>query len=185
MGIYSELVLLLFTPYRAHGDIQDSLGSFTLQLRKVHSQGGISDEAIQFLQNVQDVKSNCFRACHSDDPLQRTTEPFMPADSAFDQQQNSEEDENNDDPDREGAELDVFLELLGEGIADNEAGKESGCVLPQSLNLEPMRQKGVHDAAYKHLAKMQTTNPVNTAAFEPTGDSYVQQEETDGGQAKC
>ena len=83
MENYSELVLLLFTPFRTLEDIQDVMGSFTKMLREVYAAGGISEESIQFLQNIQDARANCLRAGRPDDLLQRTTEPFMPADTAF------------------------------------------------------------------------------------------------------
>ena len=92
METYSELVLLLFRPYRTLDDLQDASGSYTRKLREVYSAGGISQRAIQFLQNIQDAKANCFRAGRPDDLLQRTTEPFMPADSAFDREQGNEEE---------------------------------------------------------------------------------------------
>lgn len=55
-----------------------------------------------------------------------------------------------------------------------------GCVLPESLNFAPMRQKGRHEAGYRHLAGMQTTNPAGTSAFQVTGDTFMEAEETEG-----
>lgn len=180
MEIYSELILLLFTPFRTLNDIQDASGSFTKKLREVFRAGGINQESIQFLQNIQDAKANCFRAGRPDDLLQ-TTEPFMPADSAFDHNQSDEkEDDEEECPGLEGAELDALLELLGEGSDQAEDGEGNNCVLPESLNLAPMRQKGRHEACYKHLAEMQTTNPTGTTAFEVTGNTYMEEDEGGG-----
>ena len=184
MEIYSELVLLLLTPYRSLDDILDASGSHTKKLREVYSAGGISPKSIQFLQNIQDAKANCFRAGHPDDLLKRTTEPFMPADTAFDQQQSEENDDDEEGPGLEGAELDALLESIGEGLNEEEEDdvEGKGCVLPESLNLAPMRQKGRQEAGYRHLADMQTTNPEGTTAFQATADTFMEAEETDSGQ---
>ena len=170
---YSELVLLLFTPYRTLDDIQDGTGSFTRKLREVHSAGGLSEDFMQFLQNVQDAKANCFRAGRPDDLLQRTTEPFMPADTSFDQQTSPDEDDIENGAGLEGAELDELLELLGEGPEEGDEEEGSGCVLPKSLNLAPIRQKGVHSAGYSHIAKMQSNTQAASCAYETTGNTYM------------
>jgi len=83
METYAELALLLFTPFRTLDDLQDCSSSSTKKLREVYCTGGFNQGAIQFLQNVQDVKTNCFRAGQPEDLLQKTTEPSMPADSIW------------------------------------------------------------------------------------------------------
>ena len=73
------------------------------------------------------------------------------------------------------------LELLGEGPSEEEEGEGNGSDMPESLNLAPIRQKGRHEAGYKHLANMQTTNAAGTTAFEVTGNTYMEEEETTAG----
>ena len=80
---YSEMVMILLYPFRQLSDIQES-GSYTKKLRTVYNKGMIGVKALNFLRNIQDAKSNCFRAAPHEDDLQRVTEPCMPADDAYD-----------------------------------------------------------------------------------------------------
>ena len=105
----------------------------------------------------------------------------MPADTAFDHEQSNEEEEDDEEgPGLEGAELDALLDLIGEGSDEQEGEEGNGSVLPESLNLAPMRQKGRHEAGYRHLAEMQTTNPAGTSAFELTGNTNMEEDKADG-----
>jgi hypothetical protein len=70
MEIYSELVLLMFHPFRTKEDLILN-GSFTQKLRSVIA--SFKPEHLQFLQNVQDAKSNSFRNARLEDDLQRHT----------------------------------------------------------------------------------------------------------------
>ena len=176
METYSELVLLLFTPYRTLDDMQDESGSYTRKLREVHRLGKLQEESMNFLQNIQDAKANCFRAGKPEDKLQRTTEPFMPADSASDRHNTPEEEDIDNQPDIEGPALDELLQLVGEGPDGNEEDDIQECGLPKSLNLRPMRHKGVYGAGYEHIAKMQSNPEAHTRAYQATDNTFMAQE---------
>jgi hypothetical protein len=77
MEIYCELVLLLFYPYRNLDDITHN-EYFTETFREAVKSGIIGNQALQFLQNAQDARSNSLRIPRLVDDLQRNTNPFQP-----------------------------------------------------------------------------------------------------------
>ena len=75
METYSEMVLLLFYPYRNEQDLYME-DSYTLKFRDAIKKGVFSETTFSFLQNLQDCKSNSFRSTLVDDDLQRHTVPL-------------------------------------------------------------------------------------------------------------
>ena len=61
METYAQLVLLLFLPFRIKSDILVN-ESFRERLCLAISENEITSANIEFLQNIQDAKSNSFRS---------------------------------------------------------------------------------------------------------------------------
>ena len=84
METYCQQVLLLFHPLRQLTDITLQ-GSYTLRFREAVRNGIlIGENARNFLQNIQDAKSNSFRVSRLEDDLQRATEPYKGNDDVCD-----------------------------------------------------------------------------------------------------
>jgi len=171
MEQYSKLALLLFCPgLRVLDDILLD-HSFTLKFRQLVQRGVIDQECFDFLQNIQDTRSNCTRAGKTKDELQRNTTPFKPADQAFDAVE-EEEDEEQQDADMF---VDEFLRALQEECAEvNGVGTRTAASsddIPTTLNLDTLRQKGVHKSGYESLAMM-NPNYSNEQVFEVLPPTY-------------
>jgi hypothetical protein len=179
METYSKLVLLLFLPLRTMSDIQLN-GSFTQRLRYAVQSGEVGNKAIEFLQNMQDCRSNATRVGRIKDDLQRVTTPFKPADDAFDEMSNDEEANEQDEVD--GALLDEFLRMYDAeadstiGADTTQPGSASSETLPSTHSLKVIRQKGVLKCGYESLAPMN----VNHAA-----DEQVLQQQRQGERASA
>ena len=176
MEQYCELALLLLYPYRELADLQLN-GSFVDKLRDAISNGSISDEKLQFLQNIQDAKSNSFRVARLEDELQRVTESFRPADEAFDEQeQNDQEQEEG----VQGEELEELLKVLDLESNATSAGQQmaDGGAIPKTFALNSLRQKGTLKCGYEHLAQMQTEDAfLNEPVLEVEAESMDCQEQ--------
>ena len=143
---YSCHVLLFFHAYRSLADIMLH-GTYTLKLREAVRNGAFPPSVFEFLQNLQDARSNCMRTGRTDDDLQRCTEPFMPADAAFDAQQSDDDESINDDV--HGEALD---NLLREFDREAElASRYTSSDVPVKLDLTPLRDKGSHKCGYECL----------------------------------
>ena len=106
MERYSKLVLMLFYPFRHLYDLVEC-ESYTEKLRIATEEGIISQEAITFLKNMQDTRSNSFRITGIEDDLQRNTKLMQNIDSNdFDMM--VEEDDNDEPQDNN---LDELLDL--------------------------------------------------------------------------
>ena len=181
METYCELVLLLFYPYRCLTDIP-LRRSFTLRFREAVANGIIGETAQKFLQNLQDCKSNSFRVARLQDDLQRSTKPFQPANASSDSPSDHNY-ENDEDGQLQGQQLEEVLRLL-DMEADNTAGHassdiatETAGMLPRSLSLVPVLQKGCLKCGYECLADMnllQSSDPV--LEVEPTAPQSQQQQ---------
>jgi hypothetical protein len=182
METYCELVLLLFYPYRCLTDIP-LRGSFTLRFREAVANGIIGETAQNFLQNLQDCKSNSFRVARLEDDLQRSTEPFQPVNASF-HSQSDHNHKNDEDGQLQGQQLEEVLRLL-DMEADNTAGHASSDIatettgmLPRSLSLVSVLQKGCLKCGYECLADMslnlQSSDPV--LEVEPTAPQSQQQQ---------
>jgi hypothetical protein len=150
MEQYCEQALLLFHPLRQLADITLQ-NSYTLHFRESVANGVIGQAAQNFLQNIQDAKSNSFRVTRLDDDLQRDTEPFKSNDDDCDA--NVEEEDTSI---LEGQSLDIVLQLLNmEGEAQNPTITESPVInLPSSISLQTIRNKGRLQCGYESLIDM-------------------------------
>ena len=147
METYCELVLLLFYPYRTLTDIT-LRSSYMLQLHKAVATGIIGQRAQTFLQNLQDARSNSLRLNSLQDDLQQNTEPFVSAiNSSCDGHSDPTSDDDNDTR-PQGQHLEELLALLDmEADSANtaeacETTTASSCILPPSISLKSVRQKG-------------------------------------------
>jgi DNA replication protein DnaC len=159
MEIYCKLVLLLFFPYRILADITIR-GSYTLRLREAVATGIIGQRAQTFLQNLQDARSNSLRVNSLQDDLQRDTEPFV---STLNFACDGHNDPTSDDENNthlQGQHLEELLTLLDmEADSANtpkayETTTPSSRVLPPSISLKAVRQKGTLNCGYESLATM-------------------------------
>ena len=162
METYSELVLLLFYPYRQLTDLTID-GSFTLRLREAVADGTIGEDEQAFLQNLQDAKSNSFRVSGIEDDLQQNTEHFQPVDQAFDDNTPDDEERQQDQDDVEGEELEELLRLLVleadqspfESSDESDTGNlDAGDSLPKTFSVKSIRQKGRLRCGYECLCDM-------------------------------
>ena len=180
---YSMLALLLFYPYRTLEDIRPQ-GSYTLRFRQAFHEGRIGTKARNFLQNVQDSKSNCFRHKCQEDDLQRVTEPFLPPEEALARLRESAESEENDNY-LQGPELEELLNLLQAETQESDhnggtAGTESS--FPESLNCKQIRMKGELECGYEKLARMKPKFDESRPVFEtsPAEPEDLQPPSNDG-----
>jgi hypothetical protein len=102
MESYSKLALLLFLPYRSLNDILID-GSYTRKFREAYWTGLIREKDKIFLQNIQDVRSNCSCISKLEDDLQRNTVAYQSQRQLFDDQSidNITDDESNEEPNSE------------------------------------------------------------------------------------
>ena len=158
---YSKLVLLLFYPFRHLQDICPA-GSYTLQFREAVAGGIIDKAAQQFLQNLQDARSNGFRMSNSEDELQRKTKCFRPTDHSPSDVETATDNVDDEGllPTLQGQYLDNLLDLLEDdapevegGTGESESSYTSG-IIPATLTLDTLRRKGRANAGYESLASM-------------------------------
>ena len=184
METYCMFALLLFYPYRTLDDIQLD-GSYTLRFRQGVLTGPIGTKALKFLQNLQDAKHNCFRLKLKNDDLQRVTEPFMPADEAFDKLKNSATSEESDTH-LEGPELEELLELLHSEMEEegaNSATSGTHGTLPQRIDFKQIRMKGELECGYEKLARMKPELDATQPVFRTTPAIPPEQQPQTGGDA--
>jgi hypothetical protein len=154
METYCELVLLLFLPYRELQQLMHN-GSFTLKLRKVLEDAIIGKEELQFLQNLQDAKSNSLRdSTVLGDALERTTQPFMAQ-----KQPSAHVDDNDSDDDvsMQAHDFDRIMEMLLLDTTDASSDTDDGTVIPKIFSVMPQRLKGTRECGYKCLPDMNAT----------------------------
>jgi hypothetical protein len=156
---YSQLALLLFCPCRKLKDITLD-GSFTRRLRAAATSGVFSTKAQDFLQNIQDTKSNSFRVSNLQDDLQRNTEPLH-AVHASEHTLGYEEHSNEEVEEAVGKDIDTLLNVLALECGINGETQiheeEDSSVIPQSISFQNIRQKGCERCGYECLAQMQTS----------------------------
>jgi len=165
--------VLLFCPYRKQSDLTVDM-SFTAKFREAVREGTIGETEQTFLQNVQNAKSNSFRMSRIEDDLQRHTECFVPADDAFD---NTPDDDEEEDTYLQGKELEQILNMLDDeaGLFDTAESSSSG-ELPKSFNIQPVRQKGKLRCGYDHIAKLKCDNDSTSAPLVELDHSTVNDE---------
>jgi PIF1-like helicase len=163
METYSKHALLLFLPCRQLSDIHLN-NSCTFKLREMIHLKIIGEKAMNYLQNIQDVHSNCFRITKLEDDLQRNTKAYHSVE-ANSNIHCSEEDESSE---IEGVQLDDLLHVLEleSEIYDGNEIVEANRYLPQSFCSNTIRQKGVLNCGYDSLARMNVTSYNNRPCFE-------------------
>ena len=159
-----------------------SLGSFTLKFREAVRDGIIGDRAKTILGNIEDARSNCFQVSHVEDELQRKTVRFIPADAAYDNADDEDENEQSG-VDLEGPELDELLHLFDvEEDASSQRNASTSptdeSTIPQSFKLDMLHQKGVLKCGYDNLAGMKMHAADRSKVYEA---QQVQPVETGGG----
>ena len=163
---YAMYVLCFMYPFRKLHHLQHE-GCYAKKLRKVMEQGEITNEQLQYLQNIQDSKSNSFRISKVDDDLQRHTEPFQPKDSFVDPNDlNDEDEEEIIGP--EGDELDQLLEaFLQETESENPGGPMlSQFHLPKHFSIDNIQMKGDHRCGYDNLCPV-SVGELSTDIIQP------------------
>jgi hypothetical protein len=163
---YCEQALLLFHPLRQLADITLQ-NSYTLHFRESVANGVIGQAAQNFLQNLQDAKSNSFRVTRLDDDLQRDTEPFNSNNDDCDADAHADEEDTSI---VEGQSLDIVLQMLNmEGEAENPTIPESPVInLPSSISLQTIRNKGRLQCGYKSLIDMSMNVQPNATSVVET-----------------
>ena len=171
---YCKLALMLFCPFRELDDLLVN-NSYTLKFRDAVRSGVIDEEALNFLQNVQDARSNSFRGARPEDDLQRNTVRFEPADFAHDDvNDDDEEDENKGG--LNGPELDDLLRLFDEdaGADSSTSDSRDGSDIPRTVKLDTLRQKGKLQCGYESLAGMNLNPETYSKVWEsPVGPEPV------------
>ena len=150
---YAMLCLMLLTPYRVLSDIKKDGESYTQLLKQAlcSERNIITAEDREYLQNIQDTKSNDLRfADHYRDELCRTTEMFSPPKGCELDAMNCEE-ENNEEEDCHDSmlndeEVDLFL-----GIGDTNVRQYNNI---EELDFESIKRCGGHEAAYSNIASV-------------------------------
>ena len=153
MEQYCKMILLLFYPYCQLSDLALD-GYFTLRVRHAVATGKIGAKAVTFLQNMEDTRSNSFRLTGLYFVAKLMKRGINPT---------TDDESGNNDRDIEGDYLEQLLDSLGlEGdMADHVATEPH--VLPQSVNLTAIRQKGVQKCGYESLAAMSMNDPQEIA----------------------
>ena len=159
---YARLVLLLFYPFRELSDLMLQ-GSHTLKFREACNSGVIGDAAKEFMQNVEDARSNSFRTAKQEDDLERNTERFTPADVEHDDADDGDEGDHESDNTLQGQQLDELLELFDQ---DANLPSMSSAAIPQTFKLDRIRQKGVLMCGYNSLVGMNMNPETHTKVYE-------------------
>jgi hypothetical protein len=158
MEQYSMLVLLLFAPLREFSDILVD-DSFTKCLRDAFRTGQISENAVSFMQNMLDTRSNSFRVSRLEDDLQRNTKLMKLSENEDD----DDESVNEVEQEMEGVNLDEMLyfwemEENGRGEFSNDLSST-----PEKVNLAGLRNKGSDKCGYNCLTGMRVGEMDNDA----------------------
>ena len=162
---YCKHALLLFLNYRSPQDLLPQ-SSFTECFRShVHS-GRIRPLQLEFLQNIQDVKSNSFRQQHTEDSLERCTQPFLPVSEAT---KNQAEDENEEDTTLNGPALDNMIDLLLNESSNLVSHTDGN--LPDTLTFASLRNKGTHRGGYDHIATLSGDSNNASIFVQPTHET--------------
>jgi hypothetical protein len=130
-----------------------------MRLREAITNGVIGETAKTFLQNLQDARSNCLRLAVQKDDLQRSTEPLKPGTEDARRRPDHDIDDNEEGETLEGQQLEELLSLLQhEAVQFGTIAATPIGMLPWSLSLKAVRQKGRLNCGYECLARMNTRN---------------------------
>jgi Helitron helicase-like domain at N-terminus/PIF1-like helicase len=160
MEEYSELVLLLFSPYRREQDLCID-NSFTLRFRDSINKKVFPESTFTFLQNLQDCKSNSFRSAMIEDDLQRNTDPLQSSEGN-DTRQLGDDDEF----DMEDQQLEDFLNCLDEET--DECFNDYNENIPSYLNCDVIRKRGRFNCGYENLPSVNLNSSDDVPFVEHT-----------------
>ena len=165
MEEYAQLVLTLFLPHRHVNDLK-AVGvtrfPYLEKLREVYEYDRVlemqGDEAIvfkkrnvDFLQNMQDARSNSLRYKMSGDPLAKITEPYQPdnpQDGDF-----SDDEEEEEEPEIEETAYELFTKSLEGQFSCNPNTDDDPEFLNATLRnfkFDYMKDKGRDDCGREH-----------------------------------
>jgi len=159
MENYSMLVLLLFVPFRELSDILLD-NSFTKFLRHAFRRGCIGENAISFMQNMLDTKSNSFRVSRLEDDLQRKTKLMKLCENDDDNESVTEVVDE-----MEGVTLDEMLYFLEmEESSRIDCDNDVSCT-QEKVNLAGLRNKGSDKCGYNCLTGMRVGEKDNDTSL--------------------
>ena len=164
MESYARLANTLFVPFRKKSDIQD-VESYTNKFRNAVNDGLINDEALSFLQNIQDVKINSFRCNTVADELQRCTEAYVPPTDELLRRRMDDDLNEEEEDDETGPQLDAYLAALNSDIqpAVEQHDVDPVTMIPKKHNMETILEKGSHAGGFEHIAAMKPVAASNDA----------------------
>jgi hypothetical protein len=155
---YCRKILMLFFPFSKLDDLLLE-GSHTKKLRHVYRNTDIIDErATNFLQNIQDCRSNCLRVDRPDDDLAKNTLSYQ----AW-MQENQPQTPTNADDDCDSEEDDVDVAMPTADNLDLLLGPEYDISmgqdfldgdLPSRLCFRALKHKGTFECGSKGLAEI-------------------------------
>ena len=156
---YSRLVLMLFLPFRSEKDLSLH-GSHTAKLRHCVQKGHVPQFAFEYLQNVQDARSNALRYPAAEDELARKTVPFQPLDDGLPLSDSEEEEDDCEGDDLPAHLIDDIIDnifLSPDGLDDDSAN-------PSNLDFSPLREKGANQCGFNNVVN--PSEPINPPAKE-------------------
>ena len=119
----------------------------------------VIEERGDFLNNIQDSKSNCFRIMRlEDDPQRNTNSLVMEVDQQYQNWRDDEEEEENEYI--QGEALDNFLELLETELMEEDTSDAEN-MPPVQLDIRKMKDKGVKGCGYEKLCHLDTPSNIN------------------------
>ena len=163
MEEYAQLVLTLFLPHRHIGDLKPAGSSkypYVMKLREVYHQDVMRKQRgerevvftksnIDFLQNLQDARSNSLRYKMSGDPLAMVTKPYQSENpqegSVFDKDDDDDEEEIDEVP------YEAFTKQLEAQFSWTPTTDEDPEFLNETLRnfkFDRMKDKGRDDCGY-------------------------------------
>jgi hypothetical protein len=157
MERYSMLVLVLFMPFRGKPDLQveGAVRPYTQKLRQVFAEDDarrnrgeppkvFTDFVINYLQNIQDARSNCLRVPTKEDDLQSRTEQYDPLnpDVPFDR---DEEEQKSDEFD---IDLEKAFEWMHESEYSDEIDDGEEHPIPKKYMFSVQRDTGKRESGY-------------------------------------
>ena len=154
---YSRLVLMLFLPFRSEADLK-LRGSHTNKLRHCVRHNKLRTSAFEYLQNVQDSRSNALRMPAVEDELARKTFPYQ---EVTHDSQNSDSDDA-DDSDDEDLHPDFLEQLINSMfLSANTLNDEH--TIPSQLDFSPIMEKGSKQCGFDKVVDVSPSKSGPTA----------------------
>ena len=175
---YARLVLLLFLPFRKDDDLRQN-GSCARKLRSCFQRGEIRQFAFEYLQNVQDGRSNALRHGAIEDELARTTIPFQATEDGFDHEA-SDDDDGDDDAESVGEALDdAILDDLIDSMFLSAAIFDDEHETPSNLDLSMIMEKGTRQCGFDKVVDVSPPRATGNSANPNWQSAFVQTQHAD------